>query len=467
MPIDAKRALPARPSAEFLRKEAKRLARTRSLGLAAAQRALAAEYGHSSWGDLLRHVAGIASQAPPRSPLAAAARDADIAAVRRLLAEREPVDGRRDDPATPLWEVCASRAQDDSTRLAVAALLLDAGADTAAGGPDGAPLHAAAARGPLAMVELLIRHGALEWQPDRRGRTPLAAAGRGSAEDKREIVALLDRPVIRDPSFRAAAEAIRRGDARALGTLLDREPRLLRERIVEPDCYRAAQRHQYFLDPKLFWFVADNPGWMKRMPANIVEITETMIARGVDKADLDYALELIMTSSSAREQGHQQPLMRVLLAAGGAPSARSIEMALAHGELEPVRMLVAEGHETTAPIAAAIGDAAELSALLGSTSDEERQSALAMAVINARPEAVAAALEAGADPDRFMPVHSHSTPLHHAVLNEDLGTMELLTAHGARTDIRDLLWRATPLEWAIHEDKPRAQTWLEALSGRR
>lgn len=466
MPSDPPRALPARPNAEYLRKEAKRLARARSLGLAAAQRALASDYGFASWAELLRNVAGMVGEAPPRSPLAAAACDADEAAVRRLLGAGEAVDGRRGDPAAPLWEVCASDAG-DAERIAVARLLLESGADTSAAGRNGAPLHAAAARGPLEMVELLIRHGALEWQPDRRGRTPLAAAKRGSAADRQAIVVLLDRPVIRDPSFRAAVEAIRHGDIATLAALLKAEPRLVRDRIEEPDCYRAAARHQYFLDPKLFWFVADNPSWMEEMPPNIVEIAETMIACGVDRADLDYALELVMTSSSAREQGHQQPLMRLLLAAGGDPSPHSIEMALAHGELEPVRTLVALGWAMTAPIAAAFGETALVRELLRSASTEERQSALAMAVINAKPDAAAAALEAGADPHAFMPVHSHSTPLHHAVLNEDLASMELLLEHGARTDMRDLLWKATPLDWAIHEDKPRARARLEAAIGPR
>ena len=40
-------------------------------------------------------------------------------------------------------------------------------------------LNAAASRGPLALVELLIRKGALEWQPDGKGRPPLVAARRG------------------------------------------------------------------------------------------------------------------------------------------------------------------------------------------------------------------------------------------------------------------------------------------------
>ena len=135
------------------------------------------------------------------------------------------------------------------------------------------------------------------WQGDRKGRLPLAAAKRGTAADKAAIAALLDRSLIRDPSFRAAVKALQRGDAAGLARRLDTEPRLLRERILGPEVYRLASRPQYFRDPKLFWFIANNPTLMATMPANIVEIAEAMIARGAETADLDYALELVMTSA--------------------------------------------------------------------------------------------------------------------------------------------------------------------------
>ena len=151
--------------------------------------------------------------------------------------------------------------------LGEARRLLDAGAS-----PREA-LPVAAARGPLALVELLIRHGALEWAPDDAGRTPLDAARAGSAADRAAIVELLDRPVIRDPAFRAAVGAIHAGDRAALERLLDAEPRLLRERVREPSCYRDSGRDQYFLDPQLLWFVANNPRLVDAMPSNIVEIT--------------------------------------------------------------------------------------------------------------------------------------------------------------------------------------------------
>jgi ATP-dependent Lon protease len=55
------RSLPPNPSAEYLRKEAKRLARDEAMQLAAAQRRLAHEYGYRSWAELMTAVQKIAS----------------------------------------------------------------------------------------------------------------------------------------------------------------------------------------------------------------------------------------------------------------------------------------------------------------------------------------------------------------------------------------------------------------------
>ncbi len=126
------------------------------------------------------------------------------------------------------------------------------------------------------------------------------------------------------------------------------------ERILEPECYREASRSQYFRDPKLFWFIANNPTLMKRMPDNIVEVADVddRLAASTE-TDLDYALELVMTSSPAREQGLQIPLLERLMKAGATPTSRAIDVTLAHWELEPIRALLQAGHPMTAPIAAA------------------------------------------------------------------------------------------------------------------
>jgi hypothetical protein len=242
--------------------------------------------------------------------------------------------------------------------------------------------------------------------------------------------------------------------------LLDAHPRLLRERAVEPDCYPPS----YFRDPKLFWFVANNPILVKTMPANIVEVAKVMIAHGVEKADLDYTLELVMSGSAAREQGLQIPLLSALVDAGATPTPRAIDAALGHGELRPVEALLARGLAMTAPIAAAFGRERELAALLPAAGADDRQNALGMAVINRRLAAARLCLDAGADVNGLLPVHAHSTPLHQAVAHEDLPMIKLLLARGARADIPDRMWNSTALGWAKYMEKHAALAVLEAAA---
>jgi hypothetical protein len=204
--------------------------------------------------------------------------------------------------------------------MAVAEALLSAGASTRRDDAGETALHAAAARGPLQLVEHLIRAGAIDWQRDRKRRTPLQLPRPGHRQSRHRRIA-------RPPGDPRSVVPCRRGgdpsrDAAGLARLLDTEPRLLHERIMEPDCYRDAGRPQYFLDPRLFWFIANNPTLIRTMPANVNDVAEAMISRGVEQSDLDYALELVMTSSSAREQGLQAGLIGVLLKAGATPRRR-------------------------------------------------------------------------------------------------------------------------------------------------
>ena len=57
----SRRSLPESPSAEYLRKEAKRLARGEGMQLAAAQRELAHNYGYHNWPALLTAVQTMAA----------------------------------------------------------------------------------------------------------------------------------------------------------------------------------------------------------------------------------------------------------------------------------------------------------------------------------------------------------------------------------------------------------------------
>jgi peptide-methionine (S)-S-oxide reductase len=252
--------------------------------------------------------------------------------------------------------------------------------------------------------------------------------------------------------------AIRTGlSSFALSTAQLKHPKLLRERAIEPDCYP----QDYFRDPKLFWFIANNPTLMRTVPANIVDIGRAMIARGVEQADLNSTLDLVMSSGSLGDR--QVPLMALLVDAGAIATPASIRVALAHRELTPVLALLDRGMAMTAPIAAALGRTQALASLLADASPGDRQEALGMAVINRQLEAARLCLDAGADPNGFLPVHRHSMPLHQAAINEDMELMKLLVARGARLDARDTLWDGTPLGWAMHNRKARAEAYLRSL----
>lgn len=441
----ARRALPERPSSEHLRKIAKRLAKRRSVQLAAAQRHLAADYGFADWAALMAHVRQL-EPASSLSALAEAARTGDVELVERLLAEgHDPNHGGAD--TSPLWEACISDAS-DGARLAIAEALLQAGANSREAVPGQRPLHAVAARGPVRLAELLILHGAIEWEPNIKGRSALDIARRSRAKGKAALVELFDRPVIRDPSFRAAVDAIHAGDVEKLERQIDGDPRLMSDRIREPNCYRDSGRSQYFLDPKLFWFIANNPTLIDSMPANMPDVARAMIARGVAKPDLDYTLGLVMTSSKARDSGLQIVLVKLLVEAGATASPEEMGGVLGHGETEVVQYLVSAGMPMTAPIAAALGGTDVLPDLLKSASQKEIDEALDLAVINNRIDAVRMALAAGANPDRHSSQHRHSQPLHQAALHDNVELLELLIGHGAQLDAVDDLWGGTPLGWA-------------------
>src|SRR5262249_55881436 len=110
-----------------------------------------------------------------------------------------------------------------------------------------------------------------------------------------------------------AVAAIQTGDIPALERALDADPGLLHRRLTG-----YGDHGDYFRDPKLLWFVAGNPNLIEVMPANSVELTRALLARGPAQEDLDYTLGLVMTSQPAREQGLQLPLMDALIEAGAA-----------------------------------------------------------------------------------------------------------------------------------------------------
>lgn len=172
--MTASKSLPPRPSLESLRKQAKKLARDRSLSLRDAQLALAREYGYPGWQDLtaevhkrLGNVVEWAAEQARRI-----IHDNDVERLKQLLADypallswrSDNADDNEDNGSSGLLGFATGSygdsfdpvAEEHFTRAACAELLIDAGAVVMPSICDGL-LRARAIR----MLELFRRKGLL------------------------------------------------------------------------------------------------------------------------------------------------------------------------------------------------------------------------------------------------------------------------------------------------------------------
>ena len=135
---------------------------------------------------------------------------------------------------------------------------------------------------------------------------------------------------------------------------------------------------------------------------------------------------------------------------------RGLGGVLAHGEFQAAEALIRHGGEVTLPVAAALGRHEEFKRLLPTASAEDRHLALALSAQFGRVDSLRMLLDAGEDPNRYNPpgAHSHSTPLHQAVIHSQAEIVHLLLKANARRDIPDTLFHGTALGWAEHANLP-------------
>jgi Ankyrin repeats (3 copies) len=264
---------------------------------------------------------------------------------------------------------------------------------------------------------------------------------------------------LEDAMFRRAVDLLDAGDVEGLRTHLKAHPKVLRQRV-------ALEGGNYFTNPGLLEFVAENPIRRGALPDNIVAIARVILEAGAkdDQAALDQALGLICSGRVPRECGVQTPLIDLLCGDGANPNA-AMSAAIAHGEFEAVDALLRNSARIDLPVAAGLGQMEESQRLIGSANVGERHRALALASQFGHTAIVKLLLDAGEDPSRYNPVgfHSHSTPLHQAVAGGHIETVRLLVARGARLDIKDTLWQGTPEGWAHHEGRTAIEEYLRSL----
>jgi len=470
--------LPARPDLDHLRRQARDLLRAARnsdaaaadriaavsgrLNLAAAQLAIARDYGFPSWAKLkavvearardmaeqahrfceasIRDWSGRAVRMLAATPdlasysFATAVVLGDADRVRRDLARDPGLVSRPDERSgfTPLHAACASRwhrldpARADGLAT-VARLLLGAGADplATAGSGGWTPLGCAVAgEANPAIARLLLERGAV---PDDRDLYLAGFAG----DDHVTLRMLLEhaRDVARTARS-ALAAPISNGDIEGV--------RLLLAAGADPNQYADDASDP----PAPVMYAAVRTG----SPAAMIEL---LLSRGADPAApgpdgrSPYALAVSLGQAETAE---------VLRSAGvetDSSAADELIAACFSGDLEAARSRVARDHE-----------------LLRGLTPDQQAGALVQAGLTGNAVAAAVMLELGF---ALNAQGEHgATPLHIAAYAGSPDVVQLLLGRGADLEALDGEWNSTPLGWALvgSGERPRsnpAADWLRTV----
>jgi hypothetical protein len=266
---------------------------------------------------------------------------------------------------------------------------------------------------------------------------------------------------IEDALFRRAVDLLDAGDTAGLRAHLKQHPHVVRQHVV-------FEGGNYFRNPTLLEFVAENPIRHGTLPGNIVEVTEVILEAGAERSALNEALGLICSGRVPRECHVQLPLIDLLCDHGADPNI-AIETAVVHSEFEAVNALIRRGVQINLPVAAALGNTEAVRQLLPDAGYVQRHQAFALASQFGQVEIVRSLLDAGEDPNRYNPVgfHSHSTPMHQAALAGHDKLVRLLVERSARVDLKDVLWQGTPADWAKYAGKTEVEVYLRAQERRK
>ncbi len=280
--------------------------------------------------------------------------------------------------------------------------------------------------------------------------------------------------------FESAVDAVIDGNAAALRSLLSQHPTLARARStrvtdLNPPAHGATLVH----------YLAANgvENYRQRSPANAVEIATILLQAGADPDALAAmyggrctTMSMLVSSTPPARAGVQVPLVHALADFGAAVNPRGdgdwhspLLTALAFGFLDAAAALVDRGARVdTLPAAAGLGRGDDVRRMLPAASDLDRHRALALASQIGHADIVGLLLDAGEDPNRYNPKgnHAHSTPLHQAVWAGREDVVRLLVERGARLDIRDAIYKGTPLEWAEYGGRKQIAAYLAARSAR-
>lgn len=278
------------------------------------------------------------------------------------------------------------------------------------------------------------------------------------AEARGQDFALNHNERIEDHVFRQAVDFLDEGAEALLRQHLADHPALVHQKAL-------FEGGNYFSEPTLIEFVAENPMRQYKLPENIVEIARIILDAGAkdNQKSLDETVMLVASGRIVREHGAQLPLINLLCDYGADPKA-GIHSALAHCEIEAVEELLKRGAPLDLSTAAALGWMEDVSKLIDQADQDQVQLALALAAQNNRPRAVSYLLKAGADPNRYNPPggHSHCTALQSAIAKGHLETVKVFVEAGTSLATKDIHYNANALEWAQHSGHPEVYDYIKS-----
>ena len=260
-----------------------------------------------------------------------------------------------------------------------------------------------------------------------------------------------------DTRFEQAVDAIVNGDIEKLRAFLREDPSLVHA--------RSQRRHHSTL---LHYFGANGvEGQRQKTPPNAVEIMKLLLDAGAEAdavSDLydsnSTTMTMVVSSTHPAEAGLQAALAETLVDYGAKPDVLT---ALIFGYRDTAEALVRRGAPVDdLPTAAGLNRVADVERMLPAADPDARHKALALATQLGHVDVVRLLLDAGEDPSRFNPegFHAHATPLHNAVWNEKDDMVRLLVERGARLDVKDRIYLATPLGWAVYGKKEKVAEYL-------
>ncbi|HUQ83640.1 MAG TPA: ankyrin repeat domain-containing protein [Gemmatimonadaceae bacterium] len=500
------KSLPARPSLESLRKQAKRLTRDVAAGdsdallrmrahlpgaepplsLRDAQLIVARELGFPGWADLLEEVHRRTGNELEWAAAQAqrAIHDNDLEELKQLLAEHPaliswggPSDGLLRFAVDAYGDAFDPERERNFTRRECAELLIDAGATVSPSALDS--LLLSRARG---MLQLFHRKGLLP-------RTPRFLAALGDLESLRAW--FTEHPNEHDLALTSEAfvRACRFQHESAAAFLLDRcialDPELGRQ--VDAWQGRAAFVRLFAAhDPLLFTSSEPAGLWQTSLMYRVMlAIQDDDLATFEDLLThepwmLGESYVQFQVGMIERATMHDRgPFIAKLLQSNPAmlrrnprPQSKAVELALTYVKPNVLPLLVRVWPlPDDLPNAAGVGDFERVKRLLTNGARPTHailDTALAYAVLNHHYEIAELLLAHGADIDTRWSSHEPSSILHELVFRDDYEAMQFLIDRGIDMTIRDYRWNATAEGWARYgASNPTMADWLAEAERRR